>query len=59
VISTSDAFAAARGLLGGGRFAQGPRLAEILVVHGGAGDGTRRLVASYAARDPRVRALSA
>ena len=42
-----------------GLIAQGPEVAEILVVDGGSRDGTPDLVAGYAARDGRVRLLSA
>ena len=37
-----------------GLIAQGPELCEILVSDGGSQDGTRDLVATYRARDPRV-----
>jgi dolichol-phosphate mannosyltransferase len=38
-----------------GLVAQGPELAEILVVDGGSTDGTREVSAAFAARDPRLR----
>lgn len=42
-----------------GLIAQGPEVAEILVVDGGSTDGTQRLVERYAARDPRLRLVDA
>src|SRR5690606_29814134 len=38
-----------------GLIAQGPEVAEILVVDSRSGDGTREIIADAAARDPRVR----
>lgn len=42
-----------------GLIAQGAEVSEIVVVDGGSADGTRQLVSSYAARDPRVRLVEA
>jgi dolichol-phosphate mannosyltransferase len=42
-----------------GLLAQGPEVAEILVVDGGSSDGTQALVAEFTARDARVRLLDA
>lgn len=42
-----------------GLIAQGPEVAEILVVDGGSTDGTPDLVRQYADRDPRVRLVDA
>ena len=42
-----------------GLIAQGPWLREILVVDGGSRDGTQDLIASFAARDARVRIVDA
>lgn len=42
-----------------GLLAQGPEVAEILVIDGGSTDGTQSLVASYATRDSRLRRLDA
>lgn len=42
-----------------GLAAQGPEVAEILVVDGGSTDGTRALVLELASRDPRVRWIDA
>ena len=42
-----------------GLIAQGPEVAEILVVDGGSDDGTRNLVRAFAARDGRLRLLDA
>lgn len=42
-----------------GLLAQGPEVAEILVVDGGSTDETRQLVSTFAARDPRVRLINA
>ncbi len=42
-----------------GLLAQGPEVAEILVVDGGSSDGTQALVADFAARDDRIRLLDA
>ncbi len=42
-----------------GLIAHGPTVAEILVVDGGSRDGTRALIARYAARDARVRLIAA
>lgn len=42
-----------------GLLAQGPEVAEILVVDGGSNDGTQALVERFAARDARVRLLDA
>ncbi len=38
-----------------GLIAQGPEVAEIVVVDGGSDDGTQQLVSLYTQRDPRVR----
>lgn len=38
-----------------GLIAQGPEVAEIVVVDGGSDDGTQQLVSLYTRRDPRVR----
>jgi dolichol-phosphate mannosyltransferase len=42
-----------------GLIAQGPEVAEILVLDGGSEDGTQDLVASFSRRDPRLRLLDA
>ena len=42
-----------------GLIAHGPTVREILVVDGGSRDGTRALIASYSARDPRVKLIAA
>lgn len=42
-----------------GLLAQGPEVAEIIVVDGGSTDGTRALVARYQSRDARLRLLDA
>jgi dolichol-phosphate mannosyltransferase len=42
-----------------GLIAQGSEVAEIVIVDGGSDDGTRQLVCTYAARDPRVRLVNA
>jgi dolichol-phosphate mannosyltransferase len=42
-----------------GLIAHGPEVGQILVVDGGSTDGTGRLVARHAARDPRVRLIDA
>lgn len=42
-----------------GLLAQGPEVAEILVIDGGSTDGTQSLVASYATRDSRLRLIDA
>jgi dolichol-phosphate mannosyltransferase len=42
-----------------GLLAQGPEVAEIIVVDGGSTDGTRTLVARYQRRDARLRLLNA
>lgn len=42
-----------------GLLAQGPEVSEMLIVDGGSSDGTQRLVAEYARRDPRLRLLDA
>jgi len=42
-----------------GLLAQGPEVAEILVVDGGSRDGTQELVRDYARRDPRLRLVDA
>jgi dolichol-phosphate mannosyltransferase len=42
-----------------GLVAQGPEVAEILVIDGGSTDGTPDLVRRYGARDPRVRLVDA
>lgn len=47
------------GLCLDGLIAQGPEVGEILVVDGGSTDDTQTLVASYAARDARVRLIDA
>ena len=41
-----------------GLIAHGPTVREILVVDGGSRDGTRALIATYSARDARVRLVS-
>lgn len=42
-----------------GLIAQGPEVAEMLVIDGGSTDGTQSLVSRYAARDPRLRLIDA
>lgn len=42
-----------------GLLAQGPEVAEILVIDGGSTDGTQALVTSYTTRDPRLRLIDA
>jgi dolichol-phosphate mannosyltransferase len=42
-----------------GLVAQGPEVAEILVVDGGSADGTRDIVRAWARRDPRIRLVDA
>ena len=42
-----------------GLMAQGPEVAEILVIDGGSQDGTRQIILSYSQRDARIRLVNA